>query len=146
MSGVQKFLIVVRALICNDGKVVLVRKHAGRPHPLAGQWVIPGGILEAGESPGQCAEREAREETGLRVRAVRLAEVSIKYDREPNTPSWFVKAPIILCSYRCEYVSGGLRAGDDVDQARWFSLRNAIATAGREHDRAALRETFGALA
>ena len=142
MSKIQKFLVVIRAVIVKDGEVVLARKHAERPHPLAGQWVTPGGILEQGESPGECAEREALEETGLRVRAVEPLEVSIKYEREPNTPGWFTKAPIILCSYKCDCISGELHAGDDVDQARWFSLRDALKIVKREYDKVALRAAF----
>ncbi|MBI4215009.1 NUDIX domain-containing protein [archaeon] len=145
MTEIQKFLIVVRAAIVKDGKVVLVRKHAERPHPLAGKWATPGGILEKGETPEACCEREALEETGLCVRVVKPLDVTIKYEQEANTPSWFVKAPIVLCGYGCEYISGRLRAGDDVDQARWFSFRDAVKTAAREYDKVALRKAFSYL-
>lgn len=41
-----------------------------------GQWAFPGGHLEFGETYFQCAEREALEETGLRVKAVRMITVT----------------------------------------------------------------------
>lgn len=48
------------------GRLLLIRRgHA--PH--AGRWSLPGGHIEAGESPAQAVEREVLEETGLRVRA-----------------------------------------------------------------------------
>jgi ADP-ribose pyrophosphatase YjhB (NUDIX family) len=40
-----------------------------------GVWGLPGGILEFGESPADCAMREAHEETGLSVRPLRLTSV-----------------------------------------------------------------------
>ncbi|KAB7835545.1 NUDIX domain-containing protein [Streptomyces mobaraensis] len=52
-----------------DGRVLLVH------HAKTGAWVIPGGKAEAGESPRQCARREAHEETGLSGRVGRLLAV-----------------------------------------------------------------------
>ena len=62
-------LIGVGALIIDDGRVALVRR--GQP-PLLGEWSIPGGVLEVGETWAAAAVREAREETGLIVEAGEL--------------------------------------------------------------------------
>ena len=48
------------------GRLLLVRR--GRD-PHRGRWSLPGGRVEAGESPEQAVEREVLEETGLAVRA-----------------------------------------------------------------------------
>ena len=57
-------LVGVGALIVDAGRVVLIK----RGHePLKGEWSIPGGLLEVGETLRQAAEREALEETGLVV-------------------------------------------------------------------------------
>ena len=45
----------------SDGKVLLVKR--GR-EPLAGQWSLPGGAVEVGETLEECLVRELREETG----------------------------------------------------------------------------------
>ncbi|MGW1196608.1 NUDIX domain-containing protein [Streptomyces sp. NPDC002536] len=52
-----------------DGRVLLVH------HAKTGHWVIPGGKAECGETPRQCAMREAREETGLDSQPGRLLAV-----------------------------------------------------------------------
>lgn len=59
------------AVIVDEGGQVLLVKHTyGRRN-----WELPGGQTEPGESAEETALREVREETGLRVRAGRLAGV-----------------------------------------------------------------------
>jgi len=59
----------VRAVIVRDGDVLLVR------HADNGRWAPPGGFADIGEAPATSAEREVLEETGRRVRAVKLLAV-----------------------------------------------------------------------
>ena len=65
------------------GRLLLIRR--GR-EPSRGSWSLPGGRVEAGESPEEAVEREVLEETGLRVRAgalvgrVRSPGVGAEYD------------------------------------------------------------------
>jgi 8-oxo-dGTP diphosphatase len=67
----------------SDGRLLLIRR--GHP-PHAGLWSVPGGRVEAGETPEQAVEREVREETGLEVRAgdpvgrVRIQGDGVVYD------------------------------------------------------------------
>ena len=60
----ERPLVGVGAVIVEEGRVVLVRRGA---EPMAGQWSIPGGLLELGETMRAGAVREALEETGLQV-------------------------------------------------------------------------------
>src|SRR5947208_7223941 len=64
--------IGVGAIIVEDGRVLLVK----RGHePLTGEWSIPGGVLELGETVRQGVAREALEETGLTVESLELLGV-----------------------------------------------------------------------
>jgi ADP-ribose pyrophosphatase YjhB (NUDIX family) len=68
-------LVGIGAIIIQDGRVLLVKR--GHP-PLAGEWSIPGGVLELGETLRAAAVREVREETCLTVEPAELLGV---YDR-----------------------------------------------------------------
>src|SRR6476660_155688 len=65
-------IVGVGAVIIDRGRVLLVKR--GSP-PMLGQWTIPGGVVELGETLRSAAEREAQEETGLNVRAGEVLEV-----------------------------------------------------------------------
>ena len=108
-------LVGVGAVIVEGDRVVLVRRGA---EPMAGQWSIPGGMLELGETMRAGAEREAREETGLQVEAGEVLGVMdrILPDAEGKTRFHYV-----LIDFICRRVAGELRAGGDAAEARWVS-------------------------
>ena len=74
-------LVGVGAVIVQDGRAVIVERST---EPLKGQWSIPGGALELGETLRQCAAREALEETGLQVEAVDVLDVFDSIYRDPD--------------------------------------------------------------
>lgn len=108
-------LVGVGAVIVRDAQVVLVKR--GRA-PLLGEWSIPGGLLEVGETLRQGAEREALEETGLTVRATELLGV---FERIVPDDEKRMRYHYVLIDFLCEAVSGELEASGDAADARWFS-------------------------
>jgi ADP-ribose pyrophosphatase YjhB (NUDIX family) len=85
---------------------------------LQGQWSIPGGALEVGETLRQCAAREALEETGLRIEAFDVLDVFDSIHRDPEgRPRYHY----VLIDFFCRVVGGELRAGGDAAQARWIT-------------------------
>lgn len=106
-------LVGVGAVIVEGDRVVLVRRAA---QPMAGEWSIPGGLLELGETMRAGAEREAREETGLQVEA---GEVLGVLDRILPDASGKPRFHYVLIDFLCRRVAGELRAGGDAAEARW---------------------------
>lgn len=75
----------VGIIIADEDKVLLLR----RKNVLGdGTWSTPGGYLDFGETPEQCAIREAKEETGMRVDDVSL--YGITNDVFPDTDKHFI--------------------------------------------------------
>jgi ADP-ribose pyrophosphatase YjhB (NUDIX family) len=103
-------IVGVGAVILDDGgRVVLVK----RGHePQKGQWSLPGGALEVGETLEAGAAREVLEETGLVVEVGPVIEV---FDRILMDETGRVGYHFVLIDYLCRPRGGTLRAGSDVD-------------------------------
>jgi 8-oxo-dGTP diphosphatase len=101
----------IGGVIVHEGRVVLVKR---RFEPLAGQWSIPGGAVETGETLESCVAREMMEETGFTVEVGPVVEVldRISHDDEGRVTYHFV-----LIDYLCRPIGGELRAGSDVAEA-----------------------------
>ena len=108
-------LVGVGAVILDQGRVVLVKR--GQP-PLAGEWSIPGGRLEIGETMREGVAREVREETGLTVEPAELLGV---YDRLLRDEAGRILYHYVLIDFLCRRVAGELHAGGDAADARWFT-------------------------
>jgi 8-oxo-dGTP diphosphatase len=103
--------------------VILVR----RGHqPLAGEWSLPGGTLEVGETLVAAVAREVAEETGLIVDVGPVIEVfdRIMLDDDalagasiPAASSQRVRHHYVLIDYLCRPTGGTMRAGSDVSEA-----------------------------
>lgn len=102
----------VGAVVFDDaGRLLLIRRaHA----PAAGQWSIPGGRVEPGESHEQAVVREVREETGLRVTIVR--EVGMVYRDLPTGDRYAIRDFLAVADN-----TDALRAGDDASDAAFVA-------------------------
>lgn len=91
--------------------VVLIRR---RFPPLAGEWSLPGGAVELGETLDAAIAREVLEETGL---AVEIGPVIEVFDRILRDDGERVQYHFVLIDYLCRAVGGRLAAGSDVSEA-----------------------------
>ena len=105
-------LLGVGAVVVDEGRVLLVR----RGHePLKGQWSLPGGLLEIGESLTAGVAREVLEETGLIVEPIELIELLDRIHHEGER----VRYHYVIADYLCRVTGGTLQAASDADDARW---------------------------
>ena len=101
----------VGAVIVDRGRVVLIKR---RFEPLAGQWSLPGGAVDVGETLVECVAREMLEETGLVVEVGPVVEV---FDRIIRDGDGRVQFHYVLVDYLCRPTGGTLQAGSDVADA-----------------------------
>lgn len=102
-------------MIIDREHTVLIRRGS---EPLLGQWSIPGGTLEIGETLKEGVARELLEETGIAVRVLDLIEVFDRIDLEKSSAAATErKGPrfhYVIADYLCESIGGEPRAGSDV--------------------------------
>ena len=101
----------VGAVILDGDRVVLVRRGSA---PLKGEWSLPGGAVEIGETLVECVAREIAEETGLVVEVGPVIEV---FDRITRDAGGGVQYHYVLVDYLCWPVGGELRAASDAEAA-----------------------------
>jgi ADP-ribose pyrophosphatase YjhB (NUDIX family) len=99
----------------DDRRVLLIRR--GTP-PLLGEWSLPGGVLECGETLREAVAREACEETGLVVEPGEMLGV---YERVIRDDGGRVRYHYVLVDFLCSAVGGDLNAGSDAADVRWFT-------------------------
>ena len=106
-------LVGVGAVIVDDNRVLLIRRGTA---PLLGEWSLPGGVLECGESLREAVAREAREETGL---VVETGEMLGVYERLIRGDAGRMRYHYVLIDFLCIVKGGELRAGGDAADVHW---------------------------
>ena len=98
-----------------EGRALLIRRAA---EPLKGEWSIPGGALELGETLHDGVCRESLEETGLHVEPQEVLGV---FDRIYPDGAGRIQYHYVVVDYRCRVLAGEAHAGSDVSEVRWVS-------------------------
>lgn len=109
----ERPMVGVGGVVISNGHALLIRR--GGP-PLKGQWSIPGGMLEVGETLLEGVRRELEEETGIEVRVGALIEVFERINADEDGKA---KYHFVVLDYLCEAIGGEARAGSDVTDVAW---------------------------
>jgi mutator protein MutT len=110
--------VSVGAVVVDAGRVLLIK----RGHePLKGEWSLPGGVVELGETLHEAIAREVREETGLTVSVGEVLEV---VDRVQRAADGRVEYHFVIVDYLCHVSGGSLACATDAEDARWVDCPN----------------------
>ncbi len=101
-------------ILYNGGVVLIKRKH----EPFKAHYALPGGFVEYGETVEEAAIREAKEETGLDVRLLRLVGVYSDPNRDPRGHT--VTTAFLALG------TGELKAGDDAKEVHVVPVEEAL--------------------
>jgi 8-oxo-dGTP diphosphatase len=109
----RPFVGVGAVVFDSAGRVLLAR----RGHePLIGQWSLPGGAVELGETLEAAVAREVLEETGLVVEVGPVVEV---LDRVEHASDGRVEYHFVIIDYLCRAVGDHLVSGSDAEEVQW---------------------------
>jgi mutator protein MutT len=106
----------VGAVVFDDTRVLLVKR--GHP-PLKGEWSLPGGAVELGETLEMAVAREVLEETGVRVDVGPVVEVLDRVERDPDGR---VEYHFVIVDYLCRPHGASLSCGSDAEDVRWVGV------------------------
>jgi 8-oxo-dGTP pyrophosphatase MutT (NUDIX family) len=87
------FPVSVKGVVLVGGQVVLLRNERS-------EWELPGGRLEAGESPAACVAREIREELAIEVAVADLLDCWV-YEVVPGRE-------VVIVTYGCHHRGGSV--------------------------------------
>jgi len=100
-------LVTTDGVVFHDNGVVLIRR---KNEPFKGQYALPGGFAEIGETIEDACRREMKEETGLDISNLQLIGVYSRPDRDP-------RGHTISVAFLGEADVSRLRAGSDAAEA-----------------------------
>jgi ADP-ribose pyrophosphatase YjhB (NUDIX family) len=103
----ERPIVGVGAIIFQAERVLLVQRgHA----PMQGEWSLPGGALEIGETLEEGVKREVLEETGLNIEPITRVEVFVRIARDD---AGRVQFHYVLVDYLCRITGGSAACASD---------------------------------
>jgi len=107
-------VVVATGVVIKDGKFLAGQRAVDEPvYPE--KWAIPGGKVEENESLEEGLRQEIREEAGVEIKNIFYA-TNFSFTRPDNKH-------VIGIVFGCEYDSGEVTAGDDMDSMDWFTVQ-----------------------
>jgi ADP-ribose pyrophosphatase YjhB (NUDIX family) len=121
-------LPVASTIVVKERQILLVKR---KYDPRKGEWCLPSGFAETGESIEEAALRELKEESGITGKVIDFVNVDSSY-----SPLY---GDLIFITFEAEWIGGILEAGDDAEEAGFFSFENLPPLAFHSNVRAVKR-------
>src|SRR5262245_65008778 len=112
----ERPIVGVGAVVVDGGRVLLVRRGN---EPLKGEWSLPGGAVEIGETLEAAIAREVKEETGLEIDVGPMVDV---LDRIRFDAGGRVMYHYVLVDFVCRSAGGTLCRGTDAADVKWVPV------------------------
>lgn len=108
-------VVGVGAVVVLGGKALIIK----RAHePRKGEWSLPGGLLELGESLQDAVLREIKEETNLDVEVGPVIET---FDRVHRDDDGRIRYHFVIVDFVCWPKGGAAMPGSDADAVAWVT-------------------------
>jgi len=144
MSGEREYpdrpIVGVGAVVIDGDRVLLVRRGN---EPLKGEWSLPGGAVEVGETLREAIAREVLEETGLTVEVGAVVEV---LDRIRPDAAGRARFHYVLIDFVCHPAGGALCCASDAADAVWAPMADLPQYGVADATVAVIRRAFDRLA
>lgn len=116
MAHSRSIVIGLQCFIKKNGKYLMLRRHDTK-NVMPGVWMAPGGTREENEGLFACARREILEETGLKIKHLKLRAVGCAYLRD-------LSQEIHFHFLTADYAGGKLNPEPEVGILRWIAPNN----------------------
>jgi len=126
-------VVGVGAVVVRDGRALIIR----RAHePRKGEWSLPGGHLDLGESLVAAVRREVKEETGLDVNVGPIIET---FDRVHRDAEGRIRYHFVIVDFVCVSPEGEAVAGSDAEAVAWVTADELDAYGVNAHAASVIR-------
>ena len=132
-------VVGVGTVVVRDGRALIVKR---LNEPRKGEWSLPGGHVNLGESLSDAARREVREETGLDVNPEAIIET---FDRVHRDPDGRIRFHFVIIDFVCESRAGQPVAGSDAGAVAWATADELETYGVNAHAAAVIRKGLEAL-
>ncbi|MCL1876696.1 reverse transcriptase-like protein [Candidatus Saccharibacteria bacterium] len=115
----MKQKVVIRAVVSHRGRVLLLRRHGGRPE-IAGLYELPGGSLHVHEQPVDALKRSLQIHAGIEPDTFRLRDVTSFIDTDDRELQY------VFIVYEVGLIGGNphVTMDDEYDHYVWKALQN----------------------
>lgn len=114
------------AVVINSKKEVLLVKRVYPPYK--NRWCLPGGFVELGETTEKTCMRECFEETGIKIKIIRLVGVYSEPRRDP-------RGHVVGVEFLAKPLSGNVRTSNETRDVRFFPASKLPKKLAADHDK-----------